>query len=219
MKPTSLLLRAPIIAGAILTSSLFGAQAAHALNVSFLKNSILGDFSQEEIADFKKFIGDGLDTLEDHKEVTWRSTTSNLAGKYKVKFTYTSDNHTCRRSLFLLANGEEREAYRFDICKVDNQWQVKDTPARRFTEGDWAKLSDSAELALKSANIGHPYSWYNSETQHSGVNVVTANYRQNSKKCRDIAISISDSKGESSNGNYSFCLEADNTWQRNLSRH
>ena len=219
MKPSFLRLRAPIVASAILTSSLFGAQAAHALNVNFLKNSILGDFSHEEIAEFKKFIRDGLDTLEDHKEVTWRSSTSNLAGKYKVKFTYTSGNNTCRRSLFLLANGEAREAYRFDICKVDNQWQVKDTPARRFTEDDWEKLSNSAELALESANIGHPYSWYNPETQHSGVNVVTANYRQNGKNCRDIAISISDSKGESSNGNYSFCLAKDKTWQRNFSNH
>lgn len=219
MKPSSLLFSLSIIACTLAASNIVGVPSANALNVNFLKNSILAKFSHDEMADFKTFIGSALDSLEDHKEVTWRSKTSELAGKYKVKFTYQNDNNTCRRSLFLLANGKERESYRFDICKINNQWQIKDTPALRFTESDWAKLETSAELSLQSAEIGQPFSWHNSETHHSGVNVITANYRQNGKKCRDIAISISDSKGESSNGNYSFCLEADKSWQRNLSSH
>ncbi len=219
MKPSSLLLSISIIASTVAASHIIGVQSAHALNVNFLKNSILAEFSHDEMTNFKTFIGNALDSTEDHQEVTWRSTTSELAGKYKVKFTYQSDNNTCRRSLFLLANGSEREAYRFDICKINNQWEIKDTPARRFTENDWAKLETSADLALHAAEIGHPFSWHNTETHNSGVNVITAIYRQSGKNCRDIAISISDSQGESSNGNYSFCLAEDKSWQRNLSPH
>ncbi|HEY7774723.1 MAG TPA: hypothetical protein VIC26_16175 [Marinagarivorans sp.] len=191
-------------------------QKSYALNVQFLRDSLITEFTAEEMNEFKAFVGEALDTLPDNKAVTWHSQSSALAGKYKARFSYQSEGIQCRRSLFLLGKDQARESYKFDICKIEGKWQIKDTPARHLTQADWDKLENSARLALQTVDIGHPFSWHNEASGHSGVNVVTASYQKNQQLCRDIAISILSKNGTSSNGSYTFCQHTNKEWTRDM---
>jgi surface antigen len=182
----------------------------------FLKDSLLSELNKQEVQEFKQFIREALDTLEDEKVVTWRAKTSSISGKYKSKFTYKSGDTTCRRSLFLMENKNKREPYQFDICKSGDRWVIQDTAARAFRKSDWAMLRNSVFSALDEGPIGSPFSWHNTKTGNAGSHVIVSQSKSGSKYCKNIAITIFNKQGESSNGVYTFCKSnaAESIWNR-----
>lgn len=188
----------------------------HAANMRFLKDSVLTEFSAAEIQDFKQFIRQSLDTLEDQKIVTWKASSGPLKGKFKAKFTYQSNGLTCRRSLLLISNGKSREPFKFDICKSGEQWAIQNTPAKSFNSSDWKLLRASVEQALDNPDIALPLSWHNQKTGNSGSHVVLTSETQQGQSCRTIAVTIFDNSGRSSNGVYTMCKDKNAEWKRKI---
>jgi surface antigen len=185
-------------------------------NMSFLKNSVLTDFSKSEIADFRKFSRDSLDTIKDRKIVNWKAKSSPLSGKFKAMTTYQTNGVTCRRSRFLVSNQEKQEVYQLEICKIDGNWEIQDTALRDLSKQDMEFIKSTAELALNHQDAGIPFSWSNSNSGNSGATVPLAITHNNQKTCRELAITIFNKKGKSANGTYEFCRNNDGEWARNI---
>ena len=184
-------------------------------NLRFIQDSVLTKFSEMDIAAFKKFVADKLDTIPDGEIGQWQSQTSTLVGKLKPKFTHTTQGITCRRTAFYVADKQgQSEQYQFDICKIKQKWQIMKTPASSFKASDWEMLREVGTNALNSDIDGEPLSWFNPKTKHSGVFVPSALFKLDNRECRKLAISISSAKGTTSNGAYIFCKDAGNEWQR-----
>ena len=179
----------------------------HAVNLRFLKHSVLSEFSDSEVKEFKIFIRGALDELEDNKTVVWRASESPLAGKFKSEFTYQSNGTTCRRSLFLITNHVKKEPFRFEICKNGNIWQIQDTPAMYFGKEDWEVMRESLVQTLDQEAIGAHLSWSNKHSGHKGTQVALSIDRDAKKACTALAISIFDMKGRTANGIYTFCKD------------
>jgi surface antigen len=189
---------------------------AQSANMSFLKNSVLTDFSKEDIQDFKQFAHDSLDTIKDKEVVIWKAKSSPMSGKLKLIATYETGGNTCRRSRFLVANKDRREIYQFEICRVNNQWQIQDTAVGNLTKQDMKFIKSTTELALAHQGDSIPFSWANTKSGNTGVAVPLASIKIDQKTCRDLAITIFTTKGKSANGTYNFCREKDGSWARNI---
>ncbi len=188
---------------------------AHAINLLFLKDSVLTGLTKEDVSDFKGFVRGALDATPDHKVVGWRSESGSITGKFKVKVTYQFNNETCRRSYFLFTSQGKKEPYSFEICKVGDKWIFQDTPAKYFKATDWAMLNESVMQALNFKSAGIPTSWYNKDTKNSGSHVVLLTGLEGSA-CKEVAISILDNTGRSSNGVYKFCRSDSGAWAREI---
>lgn len=186
----------------------------HASNLRFLKDSVLSKFSAEESQQFRQFVGNALETLEDHKPVVWKSESGSAAGKFMAILTYKNAGKICRKSRFLLKSGDVKEPFQFDICKQDEGWKITATPVDNFDQSDWDMLTESVTEALNKAPNGAPLAWFNTKTGSSGSHVVLSRFTKKNKTCRAIAITIFDKQGHSLSGNYTFCQQADNSWQR-----
>lgn len=198
----------------LLMMALAGATDAHASAMLFLRDSVLADFTQAEIDSFKSFVGRELDTLDDGKIAQWRSEFSKRSGKLKPKLTYTLDKTSCRRTLFqLTGESKKSEQYQFEVCKTEGQWRIVDTPAGNFSEADWEAMKTMGAKALEYQGRGQPFSWNNPKSGNSGT-FVPMEMENAGGACRDLAISIADSKGRTASGLYRFCRAADGEWQR-----
>lgn len=194
---------------------LASATESHASAMLFLRDSVLADFTQAEIASFKSFVGRELDTLADGKIAQWQSGSSKRSGKLKPKLTYTLDQIHCRRTLFqLTGESKKSEQYQFEVCKTDGQWRIVDTPAGNFSEQDWESMKTMGTRALEYQGRGQPFSWHNPKSGNSGTFVPMEMENAGGAVCRDLAISIADSKGRSANGLYRFCRNTAGEWHR-----
>jgi surface antigen len=189
---------------------------AQSANMSFLKNSVLTDFSKEDIQDFKQFAHDSLDTIKDKEVVIWKAKSSPMSGKLKLIATYETGGNTCRRSRFLVANKDRREVYQFELCKIDDKWQMQDTAIGDLTQQDMVFIKDTTELALAYQGEGIPFSWANTKSGNTGVAVPLASIKIDKKTCRDLAITIFNTRGKSANGTYNFCRDSNGAWSRNI---
>lgn len=187
-------------------------------NMGFLRNSVLTDFGKTEIAEFKKFVRDSLDSIKDGEVVIWKAVNSSLSGKFKAVATYKTNDRVCRRSRFLVANDNKQEVYQFEICKIDGRWQIQDTAVRHLTEQDMAFVRDTAVLALNRRGEAIPFSWFNSGSGNSGVAISLSLTGDDDKICRNVAITVFSKQGRSANGIYSFCREGGDKgeWVRNI---
>lgn len=195
---------------------LVASSQAQSSNMSFLKNSVLTDFSKEEIKDFKQFAHDSLDRIKDKEVVIWKAKSSPMNGKFKSMATYETDGTTCRHSRFLVANKDERETYQFEMCKIDNKWQMQDTALSYLTKQDMEFIKNTTELALAHQGESIPFSWANTKSGNNGVAVPLIINKVDQITCRDLAITIFTTKGKSANGTYNFCRDSDGAWSRNI---
>jgi len=188
-----------------------------AINMGFMKNSVLTEFSKSELNSFRTFILQSLDDLPDVKVAVWKSENDGLIGKLKPRFTHTVEGKTCRRTAFYVTNKVKKpEQYQFDICKINSKWKIMATPAGNFRTSDWDMLRAEIVEALNYSGLGQPFSWYNKKTKNSGVIVVLSSLNNKKPLCRSVAISISDSAGLSSNGVYKFCKADVGEWERKI---
>ncbi len=188
-------------------------------NIGFLGDSVLTELSESELRDFKQFIRVSLDTLDDHRVVQWQSVSGSITGQFKVKFTYRAKAAYCRHSLLRVIQGKQKKTYQFDICKSGEKWEIQRTPVRNFKKSDWKILRASLVSALDQPLIGAPFSWHNERTGNSGSHVVVAEKNTEDQRCRQVAVTVFDKGGESSNGVYLFCKSATgdsgSEWKRN----
>ena len=199
----------------LLVLALASAMESHASAMLFLRDSVLADFNQAEIDSFKSFISRELDTLADGKIAQWQSESSKRTGKLKPKLTYTLDKTSCRRTLFqVTGESKKSEQYQFEVCKTKGQWRILDTPAGNFSEKDWDILRAMGVKALEYEGRGQPFSWNNPKSGNSGTFVPMERENVSGAACRDLAISIADTKGRIASGLYRFCQKPDGEWQR-----
>ncbi len=188
---------------------------ASAANMRFLSDSVFSELNKEEIESLKNSVGDAMDEVPDRKVVYWKSESSTATGKFKTLFTHTMDDATCRRTVFSLAREHRQpELYQFDVCNRDGQWHLMETPAARFSNADWDLMTARVQEALRFDGEGRPFSWRNKTTGNSGVIVPMPVKQAGKKSCRELAISISDQAGQTSNGAYLFCRTSNNEWER-----
>lgn len=192
------------------------ASTSQAANLRFLQDSVLTEFGKEDIASFKQFIRESLDTVPDQAIVEWHSPHSALKGKVKPKFSFQANGIQCRRTAFLVAKQKAREQYIFDVCRQDDGWKIMETPAASFTKSDWDSLNVVGMQALNHEISSSPFSWFNPRTKNSAVVVPLAIERTEGRSCRDLAISILDKRGRSSNATYRFCKDTDGEWSREI---
>jgi surface antigen len=76
---------------------ILGLHSAHAVNLSFLKNTPVAAFTDEDIAIAQDHIRDALNNGEDGEVVQWENPSSGAAGAYTLLKTYQRDDAKCRR--------------------------------------------------------------------------------------------------------------------------
>lgn len=189
---------------------------AHSANMQFLRDSVLTELSEKEVKEFKTFIQSKLDTIEDQKVVTWNSKSSQLSGKLKSQFTYFSNGIACRRSLFRFTSETKKEFYQFELCKISGKWQIQASAAQSFKDSDWDILEKSATQTLDNPKTGVPFSWHNPKTGNSGSQVALSRNKTKDGTCRDLAITVFNKSGQSSNGTYTYCKTDTSEWTKKI---
>ena len=192
----------------------FLADAAFALNVNFLKDSILAEFSEEEAVEFKQFVANTLDDVKDLKSVVWKSSTSDMAGKLLIMSTYSSEGVSCRRSRFIIKNAQKKEPFQFEICKREGRWAIEATPIQSFTDEDWKIFEKSIEVSLNNGANGEELSWSNPKTGNSGSHTPLTKVENDEGVCRRISITIVNKLEQSLDGTYTLCKPLGEGWKR-----
>ena len=203
-----------IIRSLLLLSLVLGSASASAGKYDFLKKSALTEFSAEDADSFRKLARETLDHARDGDIVPWRGE-SGLEGRIKVQLSYDSEGVPCRRIRLAFKNSfDKKEFYKFDLCKPDEAWEFMDTPVQNFTKAEEQKLVAELDAVLEEGAINHPVSWTYPRRQSGGTFVPLKNFERNQLMCRELAVSIFDGKGRTSDGVYAFCKDKDGQWQR-----
>lgn len=189
------------------------AASAHAANLAFLKDSVLTRLSPDDVASFRQLVLHSLQTVPDQEEVFWQGD-SGVRGKLKPLFTYRFDERDCRRlRLAFISDKHKSESYKFDICQQGEGWRIADTPASHFSEQTWQHLKEEFIYALDEGADGYPVSWIDSSSDASGVIVPLNTLQRAGQTCRQVAVSLIDHKGRTSDGSYLFC-QGEQGWAR-----
>ena len=191
------------------------APSVYALNFSFLKNSVLSRFSEEEMSEFRNLVSESMTNAQDGQVVEWQSESENLRAKVLFRATYIDDGTaTCRRVLFKISDGNRSpENYRFDLCNSGETWQFAQTSVSSFTADDWSYLSKVAEDALNNENDGSAVSWFFRKTGNSGVVTPLTTFMVDGDSCRDTAFSIINREGQTFDGKYTLCKRDTGVWK------
>lgn len=190
--------------------------SAQAANVSFLKNSLLQQLTNEDITSLKQEVTQVLNKTPDQKIIRWRSANNKIQVQILPKLSFMEAARECRRTLFkFTADKRHAEHYRFDICKdSEGHWQVSDSLMRQTTDSDWALLEDTVKEVLESASDNQlPASWFNPASNNAGVVVPVSVLSHEGNFCRELAISIINAKGSTMDGHYTFCKK-NGQWAR-----
>ena len=198
----------------LIGSLLLAATQANAGKLDFLQNSVLTELNEKDIQSFRLTANKTLETVKDKETVFWQGE-SGVKGKMQAQFSYQFDGIPCRRIRFAFQNAQKHtEAYKFDICKTEGSWKIAATPASSFTNDDWLQFEEELIYSLSTISNGNPVSWIGTTSRVSGVIVPLTTETKGSKTCRNVAISIIDRKGRTSDGQYRFCQQNDHSWKR-----
>jgi surface antigen len=189
--------------------------ATSALNLGFLKNSVLSRFTEAEMTEFRALVSDSMASAKDGTVVEWRSGSGKIFARVLFRATYVNDaTTTCRRVLFKV--GEEDRAperYRFDFCDNESQWQYSQTSVSSFTTEDWSYLHEVAIDALDNESDGSHVSWVYRKTGNSGVVIPLSTAEINGLTCRETAFSIINRSGQTFDGKYTLCKQESGDWK------
>ncbi|MBL4798349.1 MAG: hypothetical protein JKY50_13110 [Oleispira sp.] len=198
----------------LIGSLLLAATQANAGRLDFLQESVLTELNEKDIQSFRLTANKTLETVKDKETVFWQGE-SGVKGKMQAQFSYQFDGTPCRRVRFAFQNTKKHtEAYKFDICKTEGSWKIAATPASSFTNDDWLQLEEELIYSLNTISNGNPVSWIGTTSRVSGVIVPLTTETKGSKTCRNVAISLIDRKGRTSDGQYRFCQQNDHSWKR-----
>jgi surface antigen len=186
-----------------------------ALNMTFLKDSVFSKFSESELTSFLSKIRVSLDTTKDGEVIEWQSESGVFKGRMLPRATYYNGSTKCRRTVFKLAEGDRKpERYRFDLCLVEDQWRVSQTPITSFTNENWRYLRDVLRQVLETEEDANPTSWFFDKTKTSGTLTPLNTIKTGEQICRDVALSIISPKGQMTDGKYRFCKGPEGDWTR-----
>jgi surface antigen len=191
------------------------ASATSALNLGFLKNSVLSRFTEAEMTEFRALVSDSMSSAKDGTVVEWRSGSGKISARVLFRATYVNNaSTTCRRVLFKV--GEEDRAperYRFDFCDNESQWHYSQTSVSSFTTEDWTYLHEVAIDALDNESDGSHVSWAYRKTGNSGVVIPLSTAEINGLTCRETAFSIINRSGQTFDGKYTLCKQESGDWK------
>lgn len=188
--------------------------AAYALDYRFLQNSFFSKLSEQDTENLLASVKQVLSQEEDKKPVFWQSS-AGYRGKIDVQFSYKTDNTHCRRLRLASKQGQQKsERYHFDVCMEGDQWKIAATPATTFDSTDWKMFEQELQQSLNGDREGEPSSWSNPNTGVGGTFVSLNSKSQEKETCSDVAISIYDKYGRTSDGKYRFCRSQQQIWQR-----
>lgn len=187
-------------------------------NLTFLAETPITDFSKEELKSFKQFARKNMELLKDGQTAAWKSSTSKLKGIIKPELTYQKDGLTCRQTRFgLIGKKRQKMILKFDFCKHGDKWKIVQTPVSLFNDEDWKILRTELHQVLSEVKDGFPVSLIIRRLGVTGSIVPLNQHKMNGQDCRDAAISLSDGKGGTSNGRYTFC-KVGVTWERSIKK-
>jgi surface antigen len=101
-----------------------GLHSAHAVNLSFLKNTPITAFTDEDIAMAQDHIRNALNHGKNGDVVQWENTNSGATGEYTLLKTYQRNGATCRRvNVVHSAKGRRGESVQ-TLCQTsEGTWQ------------------------------------------------------------------------------------------------
>ncbi len=188
--------------------------AATALNISFLKNSVLSRLSKTEMMDFRANVSRALISAGDGTVLTWESESGKFIAKVLFRATYINNGDlTCRRVLFRIGEQDRvPERYRFDLCNNEDQWRFSETSVSSFTPAEWSYLKRIAIETLDTEPDATAVSWFYRKTGNAGVITPLSTQERDGKKCREASFSIISRSGDTFDGNYTFCKQEGGEW-------
>jgi surface antigen len=191
------------------------ASATSALNLGFLKNSVLSRFTEAEMTEFRALVSDSMASAKDGTVVEWRSESGKISARVLFRATYINNaSTTCRRVLFKIGEAERApERYRFDFCDNESQWHYSQTSVSSFTTEDWSYLHAVAIDALDNESDGSHVSWAYRKTGNSGVVIPLSTAEINGLTCRETAFSIINRSGQTFDGKYTLCKQESGDWK------
>jgi len=189
--------------------------AASAINLRFLKDSVLARFTETEMAEFRTLVSESMSSAPDGKVVEWHSASGKIYARVLFRATYINNKSTrCRRVLFKIGEGDRPpERYKFDLCENEDQWQFSQTSVSSFTTADWSYLNKIAVGALNDESDGTPVSWVYRKTGNSGVVIPLSSIEINGLPCRETSFSIINRSGQTFDGKYTLCKQKSGEWK------
>ena len=109
----------------LLVLSIILPAAAAAINVEFLKDSVMSKMSKQDISHFEAALGDALNKLPDGGKMRWSNPESNAEGIIAVDATYAQGEYHCRKTRLRSRKGEIKGVGgKWDFCKTDDGWKI-----------------------------------------------------------------------------------------------
>lgn len=201
---------------AVCTLALCGiAGMTNAANLGFLGDSILAELDQTDIAAFKATIRGSLDAVDDKESITWQSDKNDITILITPQLSYQQGDSNCKRTEFKLSQpGHSNERYLFEICKVDQGWEVSPSPIKSFSKADLNSFTEQFYQVLDTGAYGVPSTWINPKSKNSAVIVPLEEIGTSTSRCRQASVTVIDNKGRTADGSYIFCQGADGSWRR-----
>ncbi|WP_041524160.1 hypothetical protein [Gilvimarinus agarilyticus] len=192
---------------------LLASQTAWGGNIQFLNHSVTSELSRDEVASFKQRIAEALNEAPDLRTINWQSSSSNLRGRVKIKYSYLNDGAECRNAIVDLRNDEDRrDFYHADVCKQGNKWVISQTAASEFSREDWNSLNSTLTETLNNNSDREAGHWqYNGHK--ATLTPVNSFTDDQGNQCRLTSVELTDKSGAHSRGDFSFCKQG-NEWQR-----
>jgi len=199
-----------IISAALLSIS----SGAQALTYNFLADSPQAYMNEADYTLLTQTLNDLLDNGKDGAKRAWKNPATRNAGSIRVLLSYTDGNLNCRRvGLVLKTANQLKTQATHNLCKIDNQWTVKDWPAKSFTDEDWTLFNGAAQEALNTAKDGSSKKWKNNKTGNSGTFKLISTPSVEGQQCRVVNISIATPKPETAESTLTLCKDKDGAWR------
>ena len=182
----------------------------------WLTDSIIAEFDKADSASFKAFVKENIESLADKEKASWKSEANEFRGIMKPEVTYELQGNTCRQVRFALQGKHDRKSFhKFDICKRDGRWQIVRSPLTGLNKKHKDELKNELHQVLDEGEDGFPVSWSLRKANVTGTFVPLNQYESNCSVCRDVAISVANTNGQTASGRYKLCKTSDQ-WERNL---
>ncbi|MCB0347085.1 MAG: hypothetical protein KDD66_18335 [Bdellovibrionales bacterium] len=104
---------------------LLSADTASAINVRFLKDTVISKMTEDDISHFERALADSLDRLPDGGRMQWSNPETGAQGIIALDETYTQAGLNCRKVRVRNRKGEtEGTANRWNLCKTEAGWKI-----------------------------------------------------------------------------------------------
>ena len=111
---------------AVIVAALCWLGAAHAVNISFMKDAPITRLDAEELKTFRAFISKTLDETPDGTTVEWKARKTSFSSKVTPLSTSNDGGMKCRQTRIESDAADRHARGNYDFCKKDKgDWQFK----------------------------------------------------------------------------------------------